>query len=80
MTAAALGTFGYHRANPDLALADDFYKALQLFFLNGDGAVANANLSQQTARFLAPAVLVYAAIRTGALLLADGARSGACGF
>lgn len=69
LLALLLGYLGYREALPESSHADALFRSLQLFVL--EGGVPNGGTPWQlnVARFLAPAVIAYAAI-AGILLLA----------
>ncbi|MEX2210527.1 MAG: NAD-binding protein [Gaiellaceae bacterium] len=61
LTALGLGIEGFHRQLPDLGAGDIVYRALQLFTLESGSLEPPIVWELDIARFLAPAVAVYAA-------------------
>ncbi|MDQ3647193.1 MAG: RyR domain-containing protein [Actinomycetota bacterium] len=67
--AVILGTIGYRNAAPETDFTTALFQSLQLFVLEGGVVDEGTPWQLEIARFLAPAVLGYAAIR-GVLLVA----------
>lgn len=67
--AFTLGVVGYREAEPALDLSTAAFKSIQLFVLEGGVVEGETPWPLEIARWLAPAVVGYAAIR-GAMLLA----------
>jgi len=63
-----LGTIGYWKATPDPNFTTALFQSVQLFVLEGGVVDGDTPWQLEVARFLAPAVLGYAAIR-GVLLV-----------
>lgn len=63
------GVIGYQDAEPDLDLATALFKSVQLFVLEGGVVDGDTPWALEVARYLAPAVVGYAAIR-GVMVLA----------
>ncbi len=66
--AVILGTIGYWKATPDPNFTTALFQSIQLFVLEGGVVDGDTPWPLEVARFLAPAVLGYAAIR-GVLLV-----------
>ena len=64
-----LGTAGYAALHPDASLSDQLYKTLGLFTLGFSAPTGNIPWQLDVARWLAPALLSYAAVKTILLML-----------
>ena len=73
LIALVLGFFGYEKVE-HLSFSDSVFKSLQLFALEGEVPEAGTPLMLNIARFLAPAVVVYAAVVTAMVLVRDRAE------
>ena len=75
LIALVLGFFGYEKVDGQhLSFSDSVFKSLQLFALEGGVPNAGTPLTLNIARFLAPAVVVYAAVVTAMVLVRDRAE------
>ncbi len=73
LLALLLGYLGYRQAQASYSPTDALFAAMQLFVLEGGLVETRTPRALEVARFLAPAVLAYAAIRTILALLRDRA-------
>lgn len=64
-----LGVAGYANLHPDASLSDQLYKTLGLFTLGFSAPTGNIPWQLDVARWLAPALLSYAAVKTILLML-----------
>lgn len=64
-----LGTAGYAALHPDASLSDQLYKTLGLFTLGFSAPTGNIPWQLDVARWLAPALLSYVAVKTILLML-----------
>ncbi|MBL8499131.1 MAG: hypothetical protein JNL77_00875, partial [Nitrosomonas sp.] len=65
----SLGTTGYGNLHPDTSLSDRLYKTLGLFTFGFSAPTGNIPWQLDVARWLAPALLSYAAVKTILLML-----------
>jgi hypothetical protein len=73
--ALLLGFLGFWDANPTRSLSDDLYLALSLFPMQSGDNYPGPELCLEVARYLAPFVALYAAIRAVVTLLTEGTLS-----
>lgn len=71
LTVLVLGFVGYRQAEPALDLLTAQYKSVQLFVLEGGVVEGDTPWALELARFLAPLVLAYAAVRAIMLIARD---------
>jgi hypothetical protein len=63
-----LGYFGFSEVKRGFSALDKLYRILQLFVLNFDATIMAVNLKLEIARWLAPAIAAYTAVRALALI------------
>jgi hypothetical protein len=66
-----LGYFGFSELKKGFSALDKLYRILQLFVLSFDTTIIDVNLKLEIARWLAPAIAAYTAVRALALIFSE---------